>query len=157
MITKTQVLAAQQEWADGLTKIGSLKDKGLEYVQFTSDLLDKLYAFELGEVLFKPTKCSVEPFRPTKEKAMSYFIAPHASALPEDHGFALKPWTKVRFVNAHIILEATRAIAMGHYYFSDIQGSETKVEYTFGYRLHQEALKIDLHHSSIPYNPNHPA
>jgi len=27
------------------------------------------------------------------------------------------------------------------------------VEYTFGYKLINGELKIDLHHSSFPYNP----
>jgi len=151
MIIKSQVLAAQQEWADGIVKIGTLKGKPEHCEQFTNEFLDKLYAFDLGEVLFKPTKAAQEQFRPTKIKALSYFIAPQYCVLPEDHGFALTPWTNVRFVNQHFILESDRAIAMGNYYFKDTNGVETKVEYTFGYRLYHGALKIDLHHSSLPY------
>ncbi|MFO7873177.1 MAG: hypothetical protein R6U62_01695 [Bacteroidales bacterium] len=49
--------------------------------------------------------------------------------------------------------EENRAIAMGHYYFTDYQGNEVKVEYTFGYKLVGDNLKIDLHHSSLPYSP----
>jgi len=154
MITKSQVLAAQQEWADGIVKIGSLKHNSLQCEHFTNEFLDKLYAFDLGEVLFKPTKCHVEQFRPTKIKALSYFIAPQYCALPEDHGFALQPWIKVVFINAHIILESNRAIAMGNYYFTDVNKNQVKVEYTFGYREHHGALKIDLHHSSLPYDPS---
>ena len=153
MITKSQVLEAQQEWADGIVKIGSLKARPDYCEQFTNEFLDKLYAFELGDVLLKPTKASQEQFRPTKIKALSYFIAPQYCALPEDHGFALNPWTKVRFANQHIILETNRAIAMGNYFFTDLNGVETKVEYTFGYRLHHGMLKIDVHHSSLPYHP----
>lgn len=153
MITKSQVLAAQQEWADGIVKIGSLKGKPDYCEQFTNEFLDKLYAFELGDVLFKPTKASQEQFRPTKIKALSYFIAPQYCVLPEDHGFALNPWTKVRFANQFLILETNRAIAMGNYYFTDLNGVETKVEYTFGYRLYHGMLKIDVHHSSLPYHP----
>ena len=51
-----------------------------------------------------------------------------------------------------MILEQDRALAMGNYFFTDLQGNEAKVEYTFGYKL-VETLKIDLHHSSFPYNP----
>ena len=42
---------------------------------------------------------------------------------------------------------------MGNYFFTDSEGEETKVEYTFGYILDEEnKLKINVHHSSIPAN-----
>ena len=66
-------------------------------------------------------------------------------------GFAINPWTKVRFENSNFILDENRAIAMGNYFFTDTSGEETKVEYTFGYKLIDGNLKIDLHHSSFPY------
>ena len=50
-----------------------------------------------------------------------------------------------------MILEENRAISMGNYFFTDLDGNEAKVEYTFGYKLIDGALKIDLHHSSFPY------
>ena len=44
------------------------------------------------------------------------------------------------------------AIAMGNYYFTDLEGVKTKVEYTFVYKQNNEGdLKIILHHSSLPY------
>lgn len=153
MITKEQVLTAQENWGAGVVKIGSLKDSRLECEKFTNDFLNNLYAFELGEVLFKPTKCAIEQFRPTQPEALSYFIAGENCACKEDKGFAIQPWTKVRFENSGIILEEKRAIAMGNYYFTDLEGNEAKVEYTFGYKLANGELKIDLHHSSFPYNP----
>ena len=52
-----------------------------------------------------------------------------------------------------MILEPGRALAMGNYFFTDLKGNEAKVEYTFGYKLVGDDLKIDLHHSSFPYNP----
>ena len=56
------------------------------------------------------------------------------------------------FENAAIILEENRALAMGNYFFTDKPGTVTKVEYTFGYKKDAEGnLKIDLHHSSIPF------
>ena len=72
--------------------------------------------------------------------------------LDEDKGFAINPLTKVRFENSGIIIDGDRAIAMGNYYFTDLSGSEAKVEYTFGYKLIDGKLKIDLHHSSFPYS-----
>lgn len=153
MITEGQVLEAQMKWGAGVVKIGSLKDQREECESFASDFLDKMYAFDLGTVLFKPTKCAVEQFRASKAEAKSYFIAGHDKACQEDGGFAINPWTKVRFENTGMILEQTRALAMGNYFFTDLQGNEAKVEYTFGYKLVRNVLKIDLHHSSFPYNP----
>ena len=153
MLTKEQVIQAQNEWGAGVVKIGSLKDNRSECETFTSDFLDKLYSFETGPVLFKPTKCELEQFRPTKSEALSYFIAGENRKCEEDKGFAINPWTKVRFENSNFILEENRAIAMGNYFFTDLDGNEAKVEYTFGYKLEDGQLKIDLHHSSFPYNP----
>ena len=152
MITKEQVIEAQNEWGSGVVKIGSLKENRQECESFTSEFLDKLYSFEIGTVLFKPTKCAIEQFRPTKSKATSYFIAGDNRTCKEDKGFAINPWTKVRFENSDLILEENRAIAMGNYFFTDLDGNEAKVEYTFGYKLSNGRLKINLHHSSFPYN-----
>lgn len=151
MITKEQVVEAQNNWGAGVVKIGSLKENRLECEKYTNDFLDKLYAFEFSTVSFKPTKCEHEQFRPTKTEALSYFIAGEKRACNEDKGFAIQPWTKVRFENANIILEEKRAIAMGNYFFTDLNGNEAKVEYTFGYKLINGTLKIDVHHSSFPY------
>ena len=151
MITKEQVLDVQQKWGSGVVKIGSLKDRRAECEAFASEFLDDRYAFEGENVLFKPTKCESEQFRPTKLEALSYFIAGDDRACNEDKGFAIQPWTNVRFENAGMILEENRAISMGNYFFTDLDGNEAKVEYTFGYKLIDGALKIDLHHSSFPY------
>jgi hypothetical protein len=153
MITQQQVVDVQNEWAAGIVKIGSLKNERASCKAFTNSFLDKLYAFELGNVLFKPTRCATEQFRPNKAAALSYFIAGECSKYDEDIGFATQPWTNVRFENSGVILEENRAIAMGNYFFTDLDGTEAKVEYTFGYKLVDGALKIDLHHSSFPYSP----
>ena len=153
MITKEKVIDAQNKWGAGVVKIGTLKNNRQECISFTSEFLDKMYSFENGPVLFKPTKCAKEQFRPSKEEAKSYFIAGDDRICNEDQGFAINPWTKVRFENSDFILEENRAIAMGNYFFTDLEGNEAKVEYTFGYKLYEGELKIDLHHSSFPYNP----
>merc|ERR1711968_177908 len=74
----------------------------------------------------------------------------------EDGGFAInggKGWSKVVFDNHQITLKGNTAVAMGTYYFTDAtSGSETKVEYTFGYeRCEDGKPRIFLHHSSVPY------
>ena len=152
MITKEQIMSSQETWGNGVVKIGSLKDSRSECEQYASEFLDELYAFDIGEVLFKPTKCEIEQFRPTKDEALSYFIAGEGRACDEDKGFAINPWTKVRFENSGLIIEESRAIAMGNYFFTDLDGNEAKVEYTFGYKIVDGKLKIDLHHSSFPYS-----
>ena len=154
MITKKQVLEAQEKWGSGVVKIGALKDNRSECESFASAFLDERYAFDTAEVLFKPTKCEFEQFRPSKAEALSYFIAGDDRACAEDKGFAIQPWTKVRFENSGMILEENRAIAMGNYFFTDLNGNEAKVEYTFGYQLVDGDLRIDLHHSSFPYIAN---
>jgi len=154
MITKGQVLSTQDEWGAGVVKIGTLMEDRQACEDFANAFLEELYAFELGPVLFKPTKCEIQQFRPIKAQALSYFIAGDNRACQEDHGFAIAPWTAVRFENLNFILEDSRAIAMGNYFFTAVDGSVAKVEYTFGYRLVDGALKIDVHHSSFPYSHN---
>jgi len=151
MVTKEQVLEVQQKWGNGVVTIGSLKEDRAECEAFTSKFLDERYAFEAGTVLFKPTKCEKEQFRPIKPEALSYFIAGDDRVCDEDKGFAIQPWIKVRFENSGFILEEKRAISMGNYFFTDTNGNEAKVEYTFGYKLIDGELKIDLHHSSFPF------
>ena len=151
MVTKEQVLEVQQKWGNGVVTIGSLKEDRAECEAFTSKFLDERYAFEAGTVLFKPTKCEKEQFRPIKPEALSYFIAGDDRVCDEDKGFAIQPWIKVRFENSGFILEEKRAISMGNYFFADTNGNEAKVEYTFGYKLIDGELKIDLHHSSFPF------
>ncbi|MEM7085256.1 MAG: hypothetical protein AAF489_03690 [Bacteroidota bacterium] len=151
MITKEQVIDAQNKWGNGVVKIGSLKNNRPECESYANEFLDARYAFEVGSVLFKPTKCAIQQFRPTKAEALSYFIAGDDRACHEDKGFAIQPWIKVRFENSGFLLEDSRAIAMGNYFFTDLDGNEAKVEYTFGYKLVDSVLKIDLHHSSFPF------
>jgi hypothetical protein len=152
MVTQEQVEKIQNIWGDGVVKIGALKHDRKECEKFASEFLDNLYAFDKGKVLFKPTKCEKEQFRPTKSEALSYFISGDDRACDEDKGFAIQPWTKVRFENTGFILEIDRAISMGNYFFTDLDGNEAKVEYTFGYKSINGNLKIDLHHSSFPYS-----
>ena len=103
----------------------SLKENRSECEEFASKFLDERYAFEAGIVLFKPTKCETEQFRPTKTQfLLSYFIAGHDRVCDEDKGFAIT-LTKVRFENTGMILEEKRAISMGNY-FTDLSGNEAK-------------------------------
>ena len=152
MITKSQIHETQKKWGDGIVKIGALKDNESECLEFTSSFLNSLYDFENNDILFKPTKAADEQFRPNFQMALSYFLGGSQSYCSEDEGFAMKPWLDVKFVNSGFIIENERAIAMGNYFFTDSSGAVVKVEYTFGYKLRNGSLVIDLHHSSLPFS-----
>jgi hypothetical protein len=152
MITLNQIEMAQKNWADGIIKIGSLKNNYMLCKEFTSSFLMKTYNFGNEKILFKPTKASDEQFRPTFDMALSYFIGGEDSFCEEDQGFAMKPWVKVTFENSGVIIEENRAIAMGNYFFTDLNDITIKVEYSFGYKLIESKLYIDLHHSSLPFS-----
>ena len=62
-----EIEKAQEKWGNGVVKIGALKDIRTECETFASAFLDARYAFDAAEVLFKPTKCEVEQFRPSKD------------------------------------------------------------------------------------------
>ena len=152
-ITEKDVINAQDTWANAIVAIGKeYKNKG-DYKAVAANTVDTLYGYDEGKVLFKPTKASEGQFRLTEEDAVSYFVK---GKIAEDNGFALQPWSKVRFENAGVSVGCSDAVTMGNYYFTDANtGKETKVEYTFGYRRNNDGkLLIDLHHSSLPFNPS---
>lgn len=151
-ITKEEVITAQEKWGDAIVTIGNAYTNGEDYQTIVVNVLNSLYGYDQGTVLFKPTKASEQPFRLTKDQALSYFVTGIES---EDHGFAINPWSKVRFENAGMILNGNTATAMGHYYFTDATtGDEVMVEYTFGYFKDDDGkLRINVHHSSLPYQP----
>ena len=151
MITLSQIENAQKKWSNGIIKIGSLINNNKLCKAFASSFLMDLYNFKEGEILFKPTKASVEQFRPDFNMALSYFIGGKNSFCEDDEGFAMKPWIEVSFENSGVIIEENRAIAMGNYFFTDSNGFTIKVEYSFGYKLVDSKLYIDLHHSSLPF------
>jgi len=150
-ITEEEVIDAQKAWSDALVNLGKTYTNGEDYKQAAKNLVNDLYAYKTGQVLFKPTKASDIKFRTTKEGALSYFIG-HNQNFPEDKGFALTPWTNVKFQNAGIYINGDVAMAMGKYFFTPLKGDVVKVEYTFGYVKDDDGkLKIVLHHSSLPY------
>ena len=153
-ITEVEVVAAQKAWGEGIVHIGKVFTDGGDYEKAASDHIQNHYAYDLGMVLFKPTLASEEQFRGTFDAALSYFVGDN-DTYPEDKGFAIKPWTKVRWHNIGIINGGTNmAIAMGNYYFTTTDGDEVKVEYTLGYvKDRNNKLRIVVHKSALPYNP----
>ncbi len=155
-ITAEEVAQVQEAWGEGIVKIGKAFTEKGDYTKLASDHVKKFYNYDEGTVLFKPTLASEKQFRLDFEGALSYFVAGNEN-YPEDHGFAIKPWTKVRFENAGTTIDADgdTALAMGNYYFTPADGGkEVKVEYTFAYKKDKDGnLKIIMHGSHLPYRP----
>ena len=149
-ISKDDVMSAQKAWGDAVVAIGKAGDDAPTVAEQAAK---SAYAFELGPIQFKPTLASVEPFRPDIEGTLSYFVSGN-DKYQEDKGFALMPWSKVRFDNHTVNIQNNIAIAMGHYYFTGPDGKETKVEYTKGYvKTADNRVLIFLQDSSLPYQP----
>ena len=149
MLTKEDIIKAQKEWSEGIIRMGEISDNRESLELFVSDFLDRLYNFD-DQVLFKPTKARDIQFRNDKKSAISYFIAGNDRECDEDTGFALSNWSKITFENKDIILGKEYAIAMGNYTFEN-NNSKVKVEFSFGYINVDGLVKINLHHSSIPF------
>ena len=150
-ISVEEIQQYQKLWADSLLEVGRFHQQGKNFEQRAQQMVDSLYDFSSGTVMFKPTKASEVPFRETRAKALSYFTGQNG-ACQEDRGFALSGWTDVKFENHQVVTEGPLAWAMGEYFFTDPKGEVTRVEYTFGYKMGEDQkLRIFLHHSSLPY------
>ena len=158
-ITEEEVREAQEAWGKAVVAVGKVYSDGGDYKAVGKAGLDVLYGYHSGfDVLFKPTKARDFAVRTTEAEAVSYFVgadavdSSHSGARAEDKGFALAPFTHVRWNNYGTIIDSESATAMGEYYFTDTKGGITKAEYTFQYRRGPDGkLKIVVHHSSIPY------
>ena len=152
-ITKAMIEEAQAAWGAGIVRIAGAHKVGDNFEQVARTHVETLYAYGITPVLFKPTLAAEQQFRSTFDDALSYFVATN-NACPEDKGFAIKGWTAVRFENVDILTEGKVGMAMGNYFFTTPEGDEVKVEYSFGYILDDAgAVRINLHHSSMPYAP----
>lgn len=116
--------------------------------------MDAAYGYDLGPVLFKPTLSGGDQtFRTTKDGALSYFVG-HNPEYPLDGGFGIKGWREVRSETAASFIEGDVAMWMGWMLMTDKDGNVTKVDKSFGYKKGPDGtLKIVLHHSSLPYEP----
>jgi hypothetical protein len=154
-ITEREVVEAQKAWGEGIIAIGKTYREGGDYTAAAAAHINRFYGYDLSLVLFKPTLAAIDQFRTSFDAALSYFVAGNPS-FPEDKGFAIKPWSKVRWKNYGIVNNScTMAVAMGNYWFTPADGgADTKVEYSFAYvRDAKGDLKIVVHHSSVPFNP----
>jgi hypothetical protein len=153
-ITRVEMQAALDQWASNLVAISRAKRSGEDYKTLAKTCILETYNYEDGSVLFKPTLASEKTFRTTFEGAHSYFVGDNPN-FPEDRGFALNPWEKVDFEIAGIIIGENHGIVMGNKILTDINGRVTIANFTMGFvRVNDSKLKINLHHSSLPFNPN---
>lgn len=154
-ILEKDVFFAIDAWGSGIIEISKTYElSGFEQARDVADyMLDKLYGFHLGPVLFKPTLSGGhQTFRQTKEGALSYFVG-HNSDFPRDTGFGIKYWREVKPETAGLFIDGSVAMWMGWVTFLDKNNNVTKVDKSWGYKCDKDGkLKIILHHSSLPYN-----
>ena len=155
-ITEQELTAARQIWGDALIAVSkAFEEGGIDAArEVANGAIDAAYGYNLGPVLFKPTLASGEQtFRPTREGALSYFVG-HCEDYPLDGGFGIKGWRKVVSETAASFIQGDIALWMGWVSFTDKDGNITKVDKSWGYKKDAEGtLRIVLHHSSLPYQP----
>ena len=153
-ISEKDLFDARTAWGNSLIEISeTFENKGIEIATtIASDMIDDLYGFNFGKVLFKPTLSGgSQTFRTTKEGALSYFVG-HNPAYPNDSGFGIKFWREINSDTAATFIDDTVAMWMGWVTFIDRDGKVTKVDKSWGYKLDDVGNpRITLHHSSLPY------
>ena len=154
-INEEQLLQARVAWGNGMIAISKAYDEsGITKAKEIADtFLDAVYGFELGLVLFKPTLSGgAQTFRPTKKGALSYFVG-HDPKYPSDNGFGIQSWHQVKSETCATFLDGNVAMWMGWVTLIGKGGHTVLVDKSWGYKkLKNGALKIILHHSSLPYD-----
>ena len=154
MINEKDLTDARNAWGDGVILISKTYDeKGIDDAFIIANkILQDLYAFELGPILFKPTlSTGNQTFRSNLEGALSYFVG-NNKKYPMDDGFGVKSWRKFESKTSEIFIENDIAIWMGSVTLTNKNGNILKVDKSLAYKkLPNGNLKIILHHSSLPY------
>lgn len=149
-ITESEIKKIQNELSLSLIGIGNAYKNEGDYKATAVRHIERFYGFDDGKVLYKPYRTMNKPFRTTAEGALSYLIGDNA-AFPEDEGFAIQPWIRIRWENAGIINDSNIAIAMGTAYFEHENGSETRKNYTLCFKRNPQGdLKIITQKTSSP-------
>ena len=107
IIDEKEIMKARIAWGDGIISISKAFDQGgiSDATLVANKVLDKLYGFEFGPILFKPTLSGgIKTFRSSKEGALSYFIGSN-SKYPLDNGFGIKSWCKFESETSQIFIE----------------------------------------------------
>ena len=153
-INENELADARVAWGDGMIAISKAYEKsGIDDATIVAnEMLDQLYGFEFGPVLFKPTLSGgSQTFRSNKEGALSYFIGNNPK-YPLDSGFGIKSWREVKSETSSIFVEENIAMWKGWVTLTGKEGDQVKVDKSWGYKKTENgALKIVLHHSSLPY------
>ena len=153
-INENELADARVAWGDGMIAISKAYEKsGIDDATIVAnEMLDQLYGFEFGPVLFKPTLSGgSQTFRSNKEGALSYFIGNNPK-YPLDSGFGIKSWREVKSETSSTFVEENIAMWMGWVTLIDKKGNQVIVDKSWGYKKTKNgSLKIVLHHSSLPY------
>lgn len=156
-ITEAEVTAAQAAWCAALVNISATNEaEGQAAAKaLAGEVIDAAYGYQMGAVLFKPTlTVAPQTFRPTREGALAYFVGDDPN-FPNDTGFALNGWTACSAENNAIFITGETATTMGNVSITGKDGAVTVVDKTWTYvKDDAGALRIVVHHSSLPYAPN---
>ena len=145
-INSTEVEDFLNSWKDGVIDIGIAYQKGNDYKEKARTFIETHYAFDIGDVLFKPTFTNDVVFRNNVEDALSYFVAGDIS---EDSGFAIKPWEEIKTSEVSFILDHNLCAVMGILNLKHLNSeNDTKIAFTFILVKDNDELKIKIHHSS---------
>jgi len=145
-INSTEVEDFLNSWKDGVIDIGIAYQQGNDYREKARGFIEKHYAFDIGEVLFKPTFTNDVVFRNNLEDALSYFVSGDIS---EDSGFAIKPWEDIKASELNFIIEDNLCAVMGVFNLKPLNSeNKTKITFTFILVKDNDKFKIKVHHSS---------
>ena len=145
-INSIEVEDILNSWKDGVIDIGIAYQQGNDYREKARDFIEKHYAFDIGDVLFKPTFTNDVVFRNNLEDALSYFVSGDIS---EDSGFAIKPWEDIKASELNFIIEDNLCAVMGVFSLKPLNSeNKTKITFTFILVKDNDKFKIKVHHSS---------
>ena len=126
--------------------IGTAYQEDNNYKERARAFIETHYAFDIGDVLFKPTYTNDVVFRNNLKDALSYFVSGDIS---EDSGFAIKPWEDIKASELNFIIEDNLCAVMGILNLKPLNSeNETKIAFTFILVKDNDELKIKIHHSS---------
>ena len=156
-ITQGEVEAAQQAWGLALIGISAAHaDGGVAAARAAAErAIDRLYAYQFGDVLFRPTLAQApQTFRTRRDGALAYFVGQDAD-YPDDDGFALNGWTDFEIENSAMFIVGDVAKTTGNVRLFNIAGDVVVVDKSWAFmRAEDGSLRITLHHSSLPFAGN---
>jgi len=140
----------QKAWADGIMDIGSAYAAKGPYRRRAEEFVDRIYAYQIRPVLYKPADAVERTFRTSREGAISYFVGGDRN-FPQDKGFALQGWEHVHFTNVDVMFAGDVAMTMGFVSYAGSSGVWRTAEITMGFILDEERqLRINMQHGTFP-------